>query len=203
MHANRGEVVNRLPLQNWLSNRGTKFERAYTVLPICSPSRASMLTGLYPHNHGLTENDGRFGGRGELNERDVLFTEAFRREGYRCGWFGKWHLSHNQSARVFGFEGWSLPGYGYPYGTPEYADYLQRKELPDPIVSVELPGESRTPATTHINLRTQSDWFDYEAGTAVLKAPAETHEAYFLTHMAGEWLQNLDKDERFFLRVDP
>lgn len=162
-----------------------------------------MLTGLYPHNHGLTENDGRFGGRGELNERDVLFTEAFRREGYRCGWFGKWHLSHNQSARVFGFEGWSLPGYGYPYGTPEYADYLQRKELPDPIVSVELPGESRTPATTHINLRTQSDWFDYEAGTAVLKAPAETHEAYFLTHMAGEWLQNLDKDERFFLRVDP
>jgi len=162
-----------------------------------------MLTGLFPHNHGLTENDGRFGGRANLNESDVLFTDAFRRDGYRCGWFGKWHLSHDQSARDFGFEGWSLPGYGYPYGTPEYTDYLQRKGLPDPIVSVELPGESRTPADIHINLRTQSDWFDYEAGTAILKAPAGTHEAYFLADMAVDWLQNLDREERFFLRVDP
>ena len=162
-----------------------------------------MLTGLYPHNHGLTENDGRFGGRANLDENDVLFTDAFHRDGYRCGWFGKWHLSHDQCAQDFGYEGWSLPGYGYPYGTPEYANYLRQKGLPDPVVQIELPGESRTSADTQINLRTATNWFDYEAGTAILNAPAETHEAYFLADLAGAWLQSLDKDERFFLRVDP
>ena len=160
LNANRGDVVKQLPLQSWLSKRGTQFDRAYTVLPICSPSRASMLTGLYPHNHGLTENDGRFGGRGELNPSDQLFSNAFREDGYRCGWFGKWHLSHTQSARDFGFEGWSLGGYGYPYGTPEYARYLRKTGLPDPVIEVELSGESLTPSGTRINLRDQSQWFD-------------------------------------------
>jgi len=203
LNANRGDVVKQLPLQSWLSKRGTQFDRAYTVLPICSPSRASMLTGLYPHNHGLTENDGRFGGRGELDPSDQLFSTAFREDGYRCGWFGKWHLSHTQSARDFGFEGWSLGGYGYPYGTPEYARYLRKTGLPDPVIEVELSGESLTPSGTRINLRDQSQWFDYEAGTAILNAPRETHEAFFLADMAADWVRSLNADDRFFMRVDP
>ena len=60
--ANRDVDPDLFPMQAWLRERGTEFSRAYAVLPICSPSRASMLTGLYPHTHGLTENDGRFGG---------------------------------------------------------------------------------------------------------------------------------------------
>ena len=63
MIANRPGAARELPLQKRLVAQGMNFRRAYTVLPICSPARASMLTGLYPHNHGLTENDGRFGGR--------------------------------------------------------------------------------------------------------------------------------------------
>ena len=192
-----------LPLQNWLSQNGTRFDRAYTVLPICSPSRASMLTGLYPHNHGLTENDGRFGGRAELDANDTLFTTSFQDAGYRCGWFGKWHLSQDARASDFGFEGWSLPDYGYPYANAAYADYLRRKGLPDPKVRIELPGESQTPGGTTIDLKSQQAWFDYEAGTALLDAPAETHEAYFVADMAAEWLQALDPEEAFFLRVDP
>ena len=62
MTANRPDVARELPLQCKLALRGMDFRRAYTALPVCSPSRASMLTGRYPHNHGLTENDGRFGG---------------------------------------------------------------------------------------------------------------------------------------------
>lgn len=162
-----------------------------------------MLTGLYPHSHGLTENDGRFGGRGELDQSDRLFPNAFRDAGYRCGWFGKWHLSHKKNAGDFGFEGWSLGGYGYPYGTPEYANYLRKTGFPDPLIEVELSGESLTPPGTRINLREQSQWFDYEAGTAILHAPRETHEAFFLTDLAAEWLRGLNSDERFFLRVDP
>ena len=132
---NRSVAQGQRPLQEYLSESGVCFERAYTVLPICSPARASMITGLYPHTHGLTENDGRFGGRAELDHGDWMIQTAFLNHGYRCGWFGKWHLSQQRSALDFGFEGFSLPGYGYPYASPEYDDYIKRKSLPDPIVA--------------------------------------------------------------------
>ena len=85
LFANRPAVAQRLPLQTSLAERGMVFDRAYTVLPVCTPARASMLTGLYPHNHGLTENEGRFGGRAGLDATDRLFTAALGDAGYRCG----------------------------------------------------------------------------------------------------------------------
>ena len=79
---NRNVDLDLFPLQAWLRARGTEFCRAYAVLPICSPSRASMLTGLYPHTHGLTENDGRFGGRAELDAGDRMVQHEFAETGY-------------------------------------------------------------------------------------------------------------------------
>ena len=63
IYASRPPGFRGFPLQNRLAELGVSFDRAHTVLPICSPARASILTGVYPHAHGLTENDGRFGGR--------------------------------------------------------------------------------------------------------------------------------------------
>ena len=119
-----------LPLQARLACTGTRFTNAFTVLPICSPARASMLTGLYPHAHGLTENDGRFGGRAGLDPSDWLVHQEFTTAGYRAAWFGKWHLDNHSDAGRLGFQGWSLPGYGYPYATNAYEEYLERQGLP-------------------------------------------------------------------------
>tara|TARA_B100000676_G_scaffold311626_1_gene382203 strand:- start:7367 stop:7540 length:174 start_codon:yes stop_codon:yes gene_type:complete len=57
-----------------------------------------MLTGVYPHVHGLAENDGRFGGREGLNPSDWMVHRPLAESGYRCGWFGKWHLDNQRSA---------------------------------------------------------------------------------------------------------
>ena len=124
-----------------------------------------------------------------------MIQQAFLEEGYRCGWFGKWHLSQDRSALDFGFEGYSLSGYGYPYASKTYLDYLRRNSLPDPIVEIELPGESGVKAGTQLNLLNESSWFDYEAGTAILKAPAETHEAFFSNGFS------VDLDQRFGRRT--
>lgn len=160
-----------------------------------------MLTGLYPHNHGLTENEGRFGGRAGLDASDTLIHEPFRAAGYRCGWFGKWHLSNDFGADAFGFEGYGPAGYGYPYGSNTYAAYLARHSLPAPLAEIELPGESGTPAGRKIDLTRQKDWFDYEAGAALLRGPAEAHEAFFVADLARDWLLGLG-DTPFFCRVD-
>ena len=201
-HANRalGPGFNRL--QARLAGEGTSFPLARSVLPICSPARASMLTGLYPHAHGLTENDGRFGGRAGLDSGDWLVHQPFLRTGYRCAWFGKWHLDNHRAATDYGFEGFSLPGYGYPYGTASYLDYLKRNAIPPPIATIEMPGESGLAAGTRIALSDSDEWFDYESGVARLDGPAEAHEAFFLSELAQIWLQSVG-DQPFFLRVDP
>ena len=160
-----------------------------------------MLTGVYPHQHGLTENDGRFGGRDGLSPSDWILNKPLLDAGYRCAWFGKWHVDNRLCANDYGFEGFSLPGYGYPYSTSEYKNYLERNHLPAPQVSVELLGESGVAVGTRVNLTEQREWFDYEAGAAVLSTPAETHESYFVASLAADWIKSLG-DEPFFLRVD-
>jgi arylsulfatase A-like enzyme len=193
-----------LPLRRRLARDGVEFLRAYTVLPVCTPTRASMLTGVYPHRHGITENDGRFGGRAGLDGRDRLLSRDLAEAGYRCAYFGKWHLSHSQSALDFGFEGFSLPGYGYPYATEAYHAYLDRWRLPPPVVTIEQHGESGAGQGRRLSLADERDWFDYEAGSAILETPAATHEAFFTSRLACEWLEARGRSSApFFLRVDP
>jgi arylsulfatase A-like enzyme len=200
--ANRGPVATSFALQSRLAREGTSFDRAYTALPICSPARASMLTGLYPHAHGLTENDGRFGGRESLDPTDWMIHQPLLEAGYRCAWFGKWHVDNHRTAGDFGFEGWSVPGYGYPYGEEAYRAYLDRHGFPDPVATIELPGETRATAGASCNLAEVDDWFAYESGSAVLQSPAQTHEAFFVSRLAQDWIESLT-GEPFFVRVDP
>ena len=201
-HGNRSTTMTLNPLQDRLAREGTNFTRARSVLPICSPARASMLTGLYPHAHGLTENDGRFGGRASLDPSDWLLHQAFLEAGYRCAWFGKWHVDNDRSASDYGLEGFSLSGYGYPYNTAAYRQYLESQGLQAPVAVIEMPGESGLPAGTQVPLTAVDDWFDYESGVARLLAPATAHEAFFLAEMATNWLRSIGETP-FFLRIDP
>ncbi len=162
-----------------------------------------MLTGLYPHAHGLTENDGRFGGRSDIRVGDEVLQSRLRSAGYRCGWFGKWHLNHDQSACDHGFEGVSLPGYGYPYNTPDYKAYLARIQSTPLIAEVEVPGESRLAPGTTVTLTEETAWYDYEAGSAILHGPEEVHEAHFLADSAINWIESVETTTPFFVRLDP
>jgi arylsulfatase A-like enzyme len=200
-HGNRTTSPEITPLQARLASEGTRFTRARSVLPICSPARASMLTGFYPHAHGLTENDGRFGGRAGLDPSDRLVHQPFMEAGYRCAWFGKWHVDNHRSAMDYGFEGFSLSGYGYPYGTAACRDYLDRRGLAPPVAVIEMPGESGLPTEEKISLTDAGDWFDCESGVARLTGPAEAHEAFFLAELAKTWLRSVG-EEPFLLRVD-
>ena len=201
VHATRPAGFDRFPLQKELARLGVSFNFAYSVLPVCSPARASMLTGLYPHAHGLTENDGRFGGRPGLDRGDWMIQRALLDAGYRCAWFGKWHVDNRYSAVDYGFEGFSLPGYGYPYATKTYRDYLQRTGLEKPVARIEIAGESGTAPGTSIDLTQQADWFDYESGSAVLEGPVEAHESFFVTDLAQRWIEG-SKNQPWFVRVD-
>jgi len=72
-----------------LAARGVRFEKAYTSQPICVPARCSMLTGLMPHQTGITYNISKGEMHGEPLSRQL--DEA----GYDTGYFGKWHIEHD------------------------------------------------------------------------------------------------------------
>jgi len=90
----------RTPNIDRLATEGTLFEHAFASNPVCSPTRATLLTGLVPSQHGV--HCFLFGGRLQIGPeaRNTLdeFTsmpEVFKAAGYSCGLVGKWHLGDN------------------------------------------------------------------------------------------------------------
>jgi len=69
-----------------LASESVIFDRAYVTQPVCSPSRASLMTGLWPHTTGCTENGG------EIDSRFRVLPELIADEDYHAGYIGKWHL---------------------------------------------------------------------------------------------------------------
>ena len=85
-----------------LASHGTQFMDAYASCPVCSPTRASILTGKYPARLNITDwipgldpqNQPLLGTQDlhELPLEEMTMAEVFKQEGYATGFFGKWHL---------------------------------------------------------------------------------------------------------------
>ncbi|RMD74128.1 MAG: DUF229 domain-containing protein [Lentisphaerae bacterium] len=89
----------------WMPNldrfaaKATVFEEAYVTQPVCTPSRSSLLTGLYPHSNGCTENNL------PLPEDIPCLPEMVAGDSYRTAHFGKWHLG-DELFPQHGFSEW-------------------------------------------------------------------------------------------------
>ena len=86
-----GHAGARTPQIDRLAAQGTAFDRAYCQSPICTPSRASFLSGKYPIATGVQRN-----GNVGFPDHIVLLPRLFRDAGYRTGLIGKLHLSRAQ-----------------------------------------------------------------------------------------------------------
>jgi N-acetylglucosamine-6-sulfatase len=76
-------------LQSVLVSRGISFENAFVTTPVCTPSRATLLTGQYAHNHRVARNEFPSGGVTVFNDTITLAT-SLRQAGYLTGFAGKY-----------------------------------------------------------------------------------------------------------------
>jgi len=106
------------------------FDRSYSSCPLCSPARASMLTGDYAFRHGMGTNCDMYHSLAtDLADPSRLLHLDLLRAGYRCGFIGKWHVGTQKGPTDFGFEGMNLAGYGNVAMSPEFLAYLDRMGL--------------------------------------------------------------------------
>ena len=91
-----------------IAKEGACFINAFATTPLCSPSRASFLTGQYAHTNGIIDNTARNEQSHQLN----TFPKQLHENGYATAFIGKWHMGNDDSKRP-GFDYWvSLKGQG-------------------------------------------------------------------------------------------
>ncbi|HVT29028.1 MAG TPA: sulfatase-like hydrolase/transferase, partial [Lacipirellulaceae bacterium] len=96
-----GHPFSRTPNIDRIAHEGACFLNAFATTPLCSPSRASILTGEYAHTHGITDNTDHSVQSHLLH----TFPQELQRDGYETAFFGKWHMG-NDSTRRPGFDRW-------------------------------------------------------------------------------------------------
>jgi arylsulfatase A len=93
-----------------LAETGVKFTQFYVAAPVCSPSRASLLTGKNPHAAGLPGNASSHKGHGGMPTEQVTMAELMQQAGYRTAHIGKWHLGYSEETMPL------AQGFDYSYG---------------------------------------------------------------------------------------
>ena len=190
-----GNQVCRTPALDRLAARGTRFTSAFTPTAICTPARASLVTGVLPFRHGLLANPERnVGYRDELDGRHPSFALPLGSAGYQVGHVGKWHVGAHLGPADYGFDGPDYPGWGNPVQHPDYLSYLAERGLPG--FSLRSAVRGRFPNGEPGNLL-----------AGVTGQPPEATFEYYLAERTIERLRRYAEDYRrdgrpFFLACD-
>jgi len=136
-----GNDIVSTPWLDTVAADGTVFDRFYTPTAICTPARASLLTGEAPFRHQLLANYERnVGYKEDLDPGQRAFSRDLREHGYNVGLAGKWHVGLHRTASDFGFDALHMHGWHNPVDLPEYEQYLAERGLPPYRLTDEVRG---------------------------------------------------------------
>ncbi|MGG3280351.1 sulfatase-like hydrolase/transferase [Paenibacillus solani] len=117
-----GSDTVKTPHLDELAEKGIRFTNWYSNSPVCSPSRASLLTGKYPARAGVSEILGAKRGSHGLPADEVTLAKALKPAGYRTALYGKWHLgiSEETSPNAHGFDEF----FGFKAGCVDFYSHI-------------------------------------------------------------------------------
>jgi arylsulfatase A-like enzyme len=194
-----GNKALKTPNLDRMAEEGVHFTRTYCQGPLCQPSRASILTGKYVHEHGHTWN------RFDMKPGWPTMAKQLQANGYHTAVIGKTHFWARPPARSYDFRqnDFFVRKFGFDdvieeYDkflhiiqgvTTPYTEYLKTKGLYDTYAK-EVP-RFQTPEASVRDL-----WLGKAS-----KLPQEHHLTSFITHTAVDWLEKYDHNKPFFLWV--
>jgi N-acetylglucosamine-6-sulfatase len=95
---------------NEMAKEGVHLQNSFVTTSLCSPSRASVLTGMYSHRHEVVDNDS------PVPQGNIFFPEYLQKKGYETAFIGKWHMGNKSDEPRKGFDKWiSFKGQGVYY----------------------------------------------------------------------------------------
>ncbi len=179
-----------------LATDGTKLTHFYTPTPYCAPTRASLLTGLYPVRHGLTSNPNpekvnnsfqtyRGGDEIGISDDQLLLSEVLSKAGYKTKMVGKWHLGHKPRyyATRHGFDEY----YGIPYSNDMRPVVLMKNDsvIEYPVVQASLTQRYTQQAIQFIERNKDQAFFLY-LPHAMPHKPLVASEKFYTADTKGD-----------------
>lgn len=123
-----------------IAAEGALFKNAFVTTSLCSPSRASILTGQFMHHHNVVDN------QREVPSGTQFFPMFLQADGYQTGFIGKWHMGHDVDDPRPGFDHWvSFAGQG---------------EYFNPILNINGQRSQQTGYTTDVLTKLALDWLE-------------------------------------------
>jgi arylsulfatase A len=166
-----------------LAQKSLVFTNHYASSPVCSPSRAGLMTGRTPTrtNIGLFINDLRDNDKVFLRGQEYTLAELLRDNGYATAIFGKWHLNGADWQNPQNWKGWT-------------GSFPQQQGFEHGIVSKENPH-----FTTTLEVNTQKDPGDFYSVAGEPLGPIKGYTSDILTTRALAWIKSrTDKTKPFF-----
>lgn len=173
-----GHPIVKTPHLDRLAGEGTRFATAYTVAPICTPSRYSFFTGRYAHVHGATDNST------PTREPQVLLPTILQHAGYQTAISGKLHFLPANLDYDFDYF-WSFSGEG-PRKLPTWPQDVEQKHGRNAARKLEIQPFPDDPLGRDLGK---------------LKYPKEDAQTFWITDRAVDFLRQRDRRKPFFLFV--